>query len=154
MYSGREVDSIYLSDKAGALGAVQRAANELERGPVSKEAQIAAGQQLFMGTCSACHQAEGQGVPRVFPPLAKSDYLMADKKRAIATVLNGLTGPVTVNGAEYTSVMPAMSHFNDDDIANILTYVRNAWGNSGDVVTAKEVTEVRSTTKRPPGAGN
>ena len=66
----------------------------------------------------------------MFPPLAKSDYLNADKVRAIGAVLNGLSGPVTVNGAAYDSVMPPMSQLNDDEVANILTYILNSWGNS------------------------
>jgi nitrite reductase (NO-forming) len=154
VYSGLEIDSVYLSDKAAPAGPIGVAAEESEKGTLTKESQIAAGKALFMGTCSACHQAEGQGLPRTFPPLAKSDYLMADKKRSIEIVLNGMTGPVTVNGEDYNSVMAPLSHLADDDIANILTYVRNSWGNSGDAVSAKEVTEVRSTTKRPPGAGH
>lgn len=154
VYSGQEVDSIYLSDLAGPAGAIGVAASQLEKGALTKEAQVAAGKQLFMGSCSACHQSEGQGIPRTFPPLAKSDYLMKDKKRAVEVVLNGLKGPVTVNGQEFNSVMPPMSHFADDDIANILTYVRNAWGNTGDAVKPSDVTDVRNATKRAPGAGH
>jgi nitrite reductase (NO-forming) len=154
VYSGLEVDSVYLSDKAAPVGPIGAAAEQSEKGTLTKEAQIAAGKALYLGTCSACHQAEGQGLPRTFPPLAKSDYLMADKKRSIEIVLNGLTGPVTVNGEEYNSVMAPLSHLADDEIANILTYVRNTWGNSGDAVSTKEVAEVRATTKRPPGAGH
>jgi nitrite reductase (NO-forming) len=90
----------------------------------------------------------------VFPPLAKSDFLVADRKRAIGVVLNGLSGPVTVNGSAFNSVMPPMSQFNDDEIANILTFALNSWGNNGGVVTAKEVTQIRATTKRPEGAAH
>ena len=64
-------------------------------------------------------------------PLAKSDFLAADIKRAIDVVLHGLTGKVTVNGQEYNSVMPPMNQLNDDEVANILTYVLNSWGNPG-----------------------
>jgi nitrite reductase (NO-forming) len=65
-----------------------------------------------------------------------------------------LTGPVTVNGATYNSVMPPMSQLNDDEVANILTYALNSWGNAGGVITAKQVTEVRAKTKRPEGAAH
>jgi nitrite reductase (NO-forming) len=88
----------------------------------------------------------------VFPPLAKSDFLMADKQRSIQIALNGLNGKVTVNGNEFNSVMPPMSQLNDDEIANILTFVRNTWGNSGEAVSAVEVASVRQQTQRPPGA--
>jgi nitrite reductase (NO-forming) len=90
----------------------------------------------------------------VFPPLAKSDFLLADRKRAIGIVLNGLTGPVNVNGAHFNSVMPPMSQLNDDEVANILTFALNSWGNNGGQVSAKEVTEIRATTKRAEGAAH
>ncbi|MCB9707301.1 MAG: nitrite reductase, copper-containing [Myxococcales bacterium] len=154
IYSGKEVDSVYLGDKAVRSPAVATATREVKQGLVSLPDRIAAGKALFAGTCSTCHQPTGQGLPNVFPPLAKSDYLMKDKTRAIVTVLNGLSGPVTVNGKEYNSVMPPMSQLNDDEIAYILTYVMNAWGNKGEGVTAAEVKKVRETTARPPGAAS
>ena len=90
----------------------------------------------------------------MFPPLASSDYLKADKKRAIGIALNGLTGPVTVNGTTYNSVMPPMSQLNDDAIANILTYVLNDLGNGGGQIAATEVAAVRAATPRPAGAAD
>jgi nitrite reductase (NO-forming) len=90
----------------------------------------------------------------VFPPLAKSDYLLKDPKRAIGVVVNGLSGPVTVSGAQFNSVMPPMSQLNDDEVANILTYVLNSWGNDGGVVSTEQVKQVRATTKRPEGAAH
>jgi nitrite reductase (NO-forming) len=155
VYTGKEVDSAYLGDMAAATsGAVERATEEAEKGAVTKESQIAAGKVLFQGTCSACHQANGAGIPNVFPPLASSDYLKADKKRAIAIVLNGLTGPVTVNGATYNSVMPPMSQLNDDAVANILTYVLNDLDNGGGQISSEEVSKVRASTPRPAGAAH
>ncbi len=154
LYSGKEIDSAYLADKAEPTQAVEIASKEMAQGKLSKEAQINAGKNLFGGTCSTCHQANGEGLPGVFPPLAKSDFMMADKNRAIEIVLNGKSGPVTVNGKEFNSVMPPMSQLNNDEIANILTYVRNSWGNSGDAVTAEEVAKVKEATTRPPGAAH
>ena len=90
------------------------------------------------------YQGNGAGLPGVFPPLAKSDFLAADTQRAIAAVLHGLTGQLTVNGQEYNSVMPPMTQLNDDEVANILTYVLNSWGNAGGQVSAGEVKKVRS----------
>ena len=152
IYSGKEVDSVYISDKAGPSTAITAAAAGAASGKLTKEDQIKAGAALFNGTCSTCHQIDGKGIKDVFPPLAASDYLMADKARAIGVVLNGLSGKVTVNGAEYNSVMPPLSNLNDDEVANILTYVRNSFGNTGDAVSAAEVAEVRAKTARPPGA--
>ena len=155
IYSGKEVDNTYIGDKAVSMAAVQEAAQAAATsGAPTKEQQIKAGAALYNGTCSVCHQNNGEGLPDVFPPLAKSDFLMADKERAIAIVLNGMTGKVTVNAKEYNSVMPPMSQLNDDEVANILTYTMNSWGNSGPVVTAGEVAKVRATTKRPEGAAH
>jgi nitrite reductase (NO-forming) len=127
----------------------------MQTGSATKEQQMKAGDVLFNGTCSVCHQNNGRGLPGVFPPLAGSDFLMADKRRAIGIVMNGLTGPVTVNGKTYNSVMPPMSQLADDEIANILTYVLNSWGNDDGTVSTEEVTQIREATKseRPPGAG-
>jgi nitrite reductase (NO-forming) len=152
IYSGKEVDSSYLGDQVATLTPVADAAAAHAAGTLTKEGQIEAGRVLFAGTCSVCHQNDGAGLPDVFPPLAKSDFLMADKERSIAIVLNGLSGPVTVNGKNYNSVMPPMSQLTDDEVANILTYVRNSWGNEGEAVSKEEVAKVRATTKRPAGA--
>ena len=145
IYSGKEVDSVYLGDRAGAnLKAVSTAAAAHAAGTLTKDEQIKAGQQLFAGTCSVCHQANGQGLPGVFPPLAKSDLIAADPKRPIDIVLHGLTGKVKVNGTEYNSVMPPMTQLNDDEVANILTYVLNNWDNPGGRVTKEEVASARA----------
>ena len=104
---------------------------------------MARGKLIYNTVCMACHQAEGQGIPQAFPPLAKSDYLNADTKRAISTVLHGLTGPVTVNGAVYNSVMPQLG-LNDEQVANALTYVYSQWGNNGTEVLPSTVKEVRA----------
>jgi nitrite reductase (NO-forming) len=145
---------VYLADKAepDAATAVSVAANALAQGALTKEQQIQAGKALYAGTCGACHQPNGAGIESVFPPLAQSDFLMADVTRSIGIVLHGLHGPVTVNGEPFNSVMPPMSQLNDDEIANILTFVRNSFGNSGDAVTPDQVKAVRATTKSPPGA--
>lgn len=152
IYSGKEVDSVYLGDKAASLAPVREAAAAAAQGELTLAQQIDAGQALFQGTCSVCHQQNGAGLPGVFPPLAKSDFLAADTKRAIGVVLNGLSGPVKVNGSDYASVMPPMSQLNDDEVADILTYVLNSWGNAGGRVSKDDVTAIRNSTDRPQGA--
>jgi nitrite reductase (NO-forming) len=154
IYSGKQEDEVYIGDKLASLESVQTAQAASAQGTLTKEQQSKAGAALFQGTCSVCHQSNGAGLPNVFPPLAKSDYLAANPQRAIEVVLNGLSGPVTVNGATYNSVMPPMSQLNDDEVANILTYVNNTWGNSGPAITAKQVAEVRAKTKRAEGAAH
>jgi len=145
IYSGKELDAVYLGDRAGPnLEAVTKATQSSAAGTLTVEDQARAGQALFAGTCSVCHQANGAGLPGVFPPLAKSDYLAADVNRATSAVLNGLTGKLTVNGQEYNSVMPPMNQLNDDEVANILTYVLNSWGNPGGRVSKDDVKKLRA----------
>jgi nitrite reductase (NO-forming) len=154
IYSGKQADESYLSDKVGDLAPVAAAAEAKAAGKLTKEQQIAAGAVLFKGTCSVCHQDNGEGLPNVFPPLAKSDYLLKDPKHAVEVVLNGLSGPVKVNGATFNSVMPPMSQLNDDEVANILTYVLNTWGNDGGAISKEQVQAVRAGTKRAEGAAH
>lgn len=147
IYSGKELDAVYLGDRAGPnLAAVTTATQSAAAGKLTQDEQIKAGQALFAGTCSVCHQANGAGMPGVFPPLAKSDFLSGDIKRAIDVVLHGLTGKVTVNAQEYNSVMPPMNQLNDDEVANILTYVMNSWGNPGGTISNEDVKKQRAAT--------
>jgi len=145
IYSGKELDAVYLGDRAQPnMNAVVTAAKAAERGALTLDDQIGAGKALFDGACSVCHQSSGAGLPGVFPPLAKSDYLAADPQRAISILLHGLTGKVKVNGTDYDSVMPPMNQLNDDEVANILSYVLNAWGNPGGRIAADDVRKVRA----------
>jgi nitrite reductase (NO-forming) len=144
IYSGKELDSVYLGDKAGDLSAVSAAAKASAAGTLTKTEQIKAGAALFNGTCSVCHQANGEGISNVFPPLANSDWLAADPKHGVNVVLHGMTGIVKVNGKEYNSVMPPMNQLNDDEIANLLTYVFNSWGNRGGHISQRDVAALRA----------
>jgi nitrite reductase (NO-forming) len=154
IYSGKQVDEMYLSDKLANPAPVAAAVQASKAGTLTRGQQSQAGSVLFKGTCSTCHQDNGQGLADVFPPLAGSDFLQSNPHRAIEVVLNGLTGPVKVNGKSYNSVMPPMSQLNDDEVANILTYVLSSWGNSGPAITAQQVAHVRAKTKRPEGAAH
>ncbi|MCB1049793.1 MAG: c-type cytochrome [Acidobacteria bacterium] len=107
------------------------------------QAQSISGEQAFITNCSPCHQPTGLGLPGAFPPLANSDYLKADPKRAIEIVINGLQGEVQVNGQTYNSIMPPQIQLDDASIASILNYVYNAWGNQFGSVSAEEVAAVR-----------
>ncbi len=157
VYSGKEVDNVYLGDKvvAADLAAVTEITEARITGTATKAQRIQAGKVLYNGTCSVCHQQSGEGIEGVFPPLAGSDYMLTEPtEHAIEIVLNGLTGPVTVNGVTYNSVMPPMSQLNDDEIADILSFVFNSWGNDGDVVSADQVATVRAGTDRSEGAAH
>jgi nitrite reductase (NO-forming) / hydroxylamine reductase len=107
-------------------------------------ARMKAGQDVFNLACVACHQATGEGLPGAFPPLAKSDYLLADPARAVGIVVRGLTGEVTVNNVKYNSVMPAMTQLSDQQIADVVTYVLNSWGNKGGSIAVERVAAERA----------
>ncbi|MEL7530681.1 MAG: cytochrome c [Bacteroidota bacterium] len=106
------------------------------------DASKARGEEVYMDYCIACHMTTGEGVEGVFPPLANSDYLLADVERAIRVVKYGQMGPITVNEVEYNSAMPSPG-LDDDEIADVLTFVLNAWGNDyGKLVTEEQVAAV------------
>jgi len=105
------------------------------------------GEDAYKANCSACHQPNGKGLPGAFPPLANSDYLLADSKRAINVVMGGLAGKLKVNGQDYNAIMPAQFHLDDETITNVLNYVLSAWGNKGEPVTLDQVAEVRKSHK-------
>lgn len=133
---------------------MRTAAKAHAAGKLTKDEQVAAGKQLFTGTCSVCHQDNGEGLKGVFPPLAKSDYIAADPKRVVRAILHGLSGKVTVNGTEYNSVMPPMNQLTDDEVANILTYVRQEMNNGASAVKKQDVAAIRASTPRGDGAAH
>jgi len=144
--SGDSALSVRARRVAGTLmwpGKPRPAAPEVRPLTPEEQARYTAGQQQFTVTCQGCHQANGQGLPNVFPPLAKSDFIAKQPSRIADVVLHGLTGPVTVNGNAYNSVMPPMSQLTDDEIADIATYVLNSWGNPGGRIQKDEVAKVR-----------
>jgi nitrite reductase (NO-forming) len=144
IYSGKEVDYVYLGDRAQPnMAAVSAAAEANASGMLTVQDQVKAGEALFVGTCSTCHQGNGAGLGGVFPPLAKADYIAADPMSVPRVILHGLQGPVTVNGKDYNSVMPPMSQLTDDEVANISTYVLNSWGNPGGKVSKEQAAQIR-----------
>jgi mono/diheme cytochrome c family protein len=111
----------------------------------------AKGQKINNSYCAACHQADGNGNPSAFiPPLAGSDWVSPkDPSRIIRIVLHGLQGPITVNGKQYgqATMLPWRDALTDEDVAAVLTYVRSAWGNKAEPVSAALVKEIRAATK-------
>ena len=123
--------------------------------------QIDAGKEVYMkaaaggGMCFTCHQPNGQGLAGQFPPLAGSDWVLGDKNRLIKISMYGLMGEIEVNGIKYNNVMapPGIppGSLTNEQIANVLTYIRNDWGNSASAVSVDEVATVRaSLSGRPP----
>jgi mono/diheme cytochrome c family protein len=118
-------------------------------------AEWSSGEQLYQ-RCVSCHQLNGQGTPGVFPPLAGSEYATAANVAVpIRVVINGLSGPITVKGGEYTGVMPAYGvgvEMTDQEVADVLTYVRSSWGNTAGAVTAADVARERTAKRDTRGA--
>ncbi|GGW66525.1 dissimilatory nitrite reductase (NO-forming) copper type apoprotein [Winogradskyella epiphytica] len=144
IYSGELREGIYLPEGPGIQS--MPTTDEIVESEVpakSMEEQMKFGKQVYMQTCFACHQGEGQGIANAFPPLAKSDYLNADVDRAISAVVHGLSGEITVNGNKYNSVMTRQM-ISSEEVANVLTYVYNSWGNNGTVVTKEMVEKVKN----------
>jgi nitrite reductase (NO-forming) len=161
VYTGKEVDAVYLG-KAADLDSVGRQVaalkaqvnEEINNNPkiagLTKEIQLAKGKAVYMQTCFVCHQPEGQGIVGQIPPLAKSDFLMSgDRNNIIRGVLLGRTGEIIVNGKRYNGTMIPQNNLTDEEIANVLTYVRNNWGNTGDAITSLEVARVRQEAPPP-----
>ena len=145
IYSGKLDDMVYLPE--GGTPQIMPQEGKPLPAASGKAERIERGKNVYNANCLACHQAEGGGIPAAFPPLAASDFLNADKERAIGVILHGLTGEVTVNGNKFNSVMPALA-LNDEDIANVLTYVYGSWSNKGDEVKPEEVAKVRAAGKK------
>jgi nitrite reductase (NO-forming)/hydroxylamine reductase len=109
----------------------------------SKGERISNGEKLFTANCAACHQADGAGLNGAFPPLAASDYIVDNPMKAVHAVLNGLSGPITVNGKDYNAVMPNLSYMSDSDVADVVTFVMNSFGNKGGEINAAQVAAAR-----------
>lgn len=101
------------------------------------------GKAVYEQSCLACHQADGSGVPNLAPPLIKGTFVGGDKEKLVGIVLNGLQG-VEIKGEYYANPMPAFDYLSDEDIANVLTYIRNNFTNKESPVTAEEVKKIRA----------
>src|SRR5215210_5759030 len=105
----------------------------------STQASIKRGQKVYESTCVVCHQKNGRGVPRLNPPLVKTKYVLGDKSQLVQIVLKGLNQPIEVEGEQYNNPMPPFAQLTDQQIADVLTYVRNSFGNKGSAVTVAQV---------------
>lgn len=117
-----------------------------DKGPVVlTRAQL--GKAVYQANCIACHQANGGGVPGAFPPLAGSEWVAGSEERIVRIVLHGLQGPIKVAGQDYNNVMaPLGGVLKDEQIANVLSYVRQTWGNTAPDVEPATVTRIRAET--------
>lgn len=127
-----------------AAGATVAAGGDAAGGP---------GAGIFSQRCATCHQGKGQGLPGVYPPLAGSEIAQGEPSRPVRIILNGFAGKISRGGKEYNGVMtPHRDLLSDDEISQVLTFVRSSWGNKGDAVDAAFVKEVREKTATKAGA--
>ena len=110
-------------------------------------ASLAAGKSLYAQNCLSCHQADGGGVDRMNAPLTKTSWVLGDKTRLVKVLLNGMQG-VDIDDEVYTNVMPAFTQLSDQQLADVLTYIRNSFGNKATAVSSAEVKAVRAANKK------
>ena len=102
------------------------------------------GQQVYERSCINCHKSNGEGIANVYPPLAGSKWVNGDPSIPTQIVLHGLSGEIVVNDVTYNSAMVGWaSTLSDDNIANVLTYVRSSWGNKASAVMVEDVKKIR-----------
>ena len=104
---------------------------------------LSPGKKIYDEYCMACHQEDGSGVPGMYPPLGKAEYVTGPADELIKVIVFGLEGPITVNGVAYSQEMPAHDYLSDDDIATLVNYIKETWGNKGSSVSAADVKRVR-----------
>lgn len=105
---------------------------------------IERGSEIYTDFCMSCHLPNGEGVENVYPPLAKSDYLMKNREASIKGIKYGQEGEIIVNGKTYNSTMAALG-LSDDEVADVMNYITNSWGNKNDkIVTEAEVSSIKN----------
>lgn len=112
------------------------------------KASIVRGKKVYAEQCLSCHQADGGGVPNMNPPLIKTKWILGDKTQLVQIVLKGMTTQTEIDGETYHNVMAAHDYLTDQQIADVLTYVRNSFGNKAKAVTMAEVKAIRAKTKK------
>ncbi len=134
-----------------ACGGSEKATTETtaatETNEVAKTEEKAAahpGKAVYMTYCMTCHMKEGEGVPNLNPPLTDKEWVEGDKTRLINIVLKGLQGEIEVAGETWNGVMASHSFLNDQQIADVLSYIRQSFGNNAEAITAEEVAAVRN----------
>jgi mono/diheme cytochrome c family protein len=108
-----------------------------------KEAMVK-GKKVYEKNCLTCHQANGGGVPRMNPPLINAEFVKGDKKKLIQWVLKGSVEKVPIDGKYYSNNMPPQAALKDQEIADVLTYIRNSFQNKGSIITAADVKAERA----------
>lgn len=143
---------ILLSDPFGYSALGDRRTLADLRGPAA--GAVADGKQVYMGNCVACHQANGQGLPGVFPPLAGSEWVQGDERVLANILLHGVSGPITVAGMSFQGSMPSFQQLDDAQLAAVASYVRANWSNQAKPLAAELFeAERKAATRQSPFQG-
>lgn len=110
--------------------------------PFDLKASITRGRESYVTYCLSCHMDQGEGIEGIYPPLAKADYLMADKERAVRQIIFGAKGEMIVNGKTYNAEMTGFD-LTDQEVSDLVNYIRNSFGNKGGAVTPEQVNAIR-----------
>jgi mono/diheme cytochrome c family protein len=142
---------LLLTGSLAMLAATRRPAETVMPRPAQGglEASLTRGKQVYHDQCLACHQVDAGGVQGMNPPLIKTKYVLGPKPDLVKIVLNGMKGDLDLDGDTYHNVMAPHSDLTDQQIADVLTYVRNNFGNKATAITAAEVKKIRASNKPP-----
>ncbi|HEY9900034.1 MAG TPA: cytochrome c [Pantanalinema sp.] len=121
----------------------QQASPTTQGGAVDEAALAKKGEQVYATNCASCHQANGEGMAGVFPPIAGGEIPNGDPTAHINVVLKGKSGPIKVKGVDYNGAMPPLAQLSDEEIAAVVTFERTSWGNKGGAVTPDQVKALR-----------
>ena len=101
------------------------------------------GEAIYSDFCVSCHLPTGEGIPKVYPPLAKSDFLIKNRIASIHIIKYGTSGEITVNGIKYNGIMAPLG-LTDEEVADVMNYITNSWGNKNSkIVTKEEVSKIK-----------
>ncbi len=117
---------------------------ETAQSAISADESVFKGEKVYNRVCLSCHQHDGSGVPMMYPPLIESDYISGNTDSLIILILEGLSGPFVVKGEEYNSIMPPQKDgLNDNEISDLINFLRSSFGNSGEFVKPGSVASIR-----------
>jgi len=123
----------------------EQLASEINKNlPAQSAEKVHPGKAVYTKYCLTCHQADGSGVPNMHPPLTPGSWVGKEPAELIAIMMKGLTGKIEVNGEVYKNFMPSHAQLTDEEIANVLSYIRSSFGNNFEAVTPEMVNKIRS----------
>lgn len=136
--------TILLSCSGSSDKKAYQSADEIENTQASADNKDKAGELLYMKYCMACHQTDGSGVPGMYPPLTNSPTVNSgNKEDFIKVLLNGLRGPIEINGQKYNQQMPSQNFLSDEELAQIINYVSKSFNNKGSEVSPADIKKLR-----------